>query len=37
MPTQGLKSGVYVVQVNAQDDVTPANTGTGDSLAFEVQ
>ncbi len=33
----GLKAGLYVVQVNAQDKVAPPNTGTGTSLAFQLQ
>lgn len=36
IPTSGLASGLYVVQVNAQDSVTPPNTGTGTSAAFLV-
>ncbi len=35
MSMAGLKAGLYVVQVNAQDNVKPANTGTGTSLAFQ--
>ncbi len=37
IPTSGLKPGLYVVVVNAADHVTPANTGTGTTLAFTVQ
>ena len=37
VPTAGLKAGLYVVIVNAADHVSPANTGTGTSLAFTVQ
>ena len=33
----GLKPGLYVVVVNAQDHAAPANTGSGTSLAFTVQ
>lgn len=35
--TSGLQPGIYVVQVNAKDAATPANTGTGTSLAFSVR
>ena len=37
IPKAGLKPGLYVVVVNAQDQVSPPNTGTGTSLAFTVQ
>jgi hypothetical protein len=37
VPTANLTPGVYVIQVNAQDNVTPPNTGSGTSLAFMVQ
>jgi len=37
MPMHGLKSGVYVVEVDAQDTVAPPNTGSGTSLAFMVR
>ena len=37
VPASGLKAGIYVVTVNAADNVVPANTGTGTSLGFEVQ
>lgn len=37
IPTAGLKPGLYVVVVIAADHVTPANTGSGTSLAFLVQ
>ncbi len=33
----GLKPGLYVVQVNAQDTVAPPNTGAGTSLAFQLE
>lgn len=35
--TSGLKKGLYVVQVTASDHVSPPNTGTGTSLAFNVK
>jgi len=35
--THGLKPGLYVVQVNAQDRAAPPNTGSGTSLAFDLE
>lgn len=37
IPTSGLKAGLYVVVVQAQDHVSPPNTGSGTSLAFNVK
>ncbi len=34
--TAGLKAGVYEIDVNAKDKVSPPNTGTGTSMAFNL-
>ena len=35
--TSGIKAGLYVVQASVKDDMSPANTGSGLSLAFNVR
>jgi len=37
LATGGLKPGVYEIEVNAKDQATPPNTGTGTSLAFNLR
>lgn len=37
IPTTGLQPGLYVVQVQAQDAVTPPNQGSGTSPAFNIR